>query len=89
MSKDKALIKKTGETLNVESNYIVKHFTATFTYDLSEEQIDEIREMTFVHDSEPKEEGEYYTLSNGEVYHEKDVIVGLDNIREENLKKII
>jgi hypothetical protein len=44
--------------------------------------------MTFVHDSEPQEEGHYYTLDDGKVYHEKDVIVGIDNIREEKLKKI-
>jgi len=89
MSKDKALIKETGEIKDVKSEYQVAYITASFTFDLSDEQMSEIKEMTFVHDSEPQEEGKHYTLSDGKTYHEKDIVVGVDNIREEKLKKII
>ena len=55
----------------------------SFTYEISEEEISNGEEMMFVHDSEPLEEGEYYTLDDGEVYHEKDVIVGTEEIRDQ------
>jgi choline kinase len=90
MSKDKkALVKETGEIQEVKSEYQVAYITATFNFDLSDEQSDEIKKMTFVHDSESQKEGTHYTLSNGKTYHEKDVVVGLDNIRDEKLKNII
>ena len=89
MSKDKALVKETGEIQEIKSEYEVQYITASFTFDLSDEKAETIKEMTLVHDSEPQEEGMHYTLSDGKVYHEKDVVVGMDNIREEKLKKII
>lgn len=42
-----------------------------------------------VKESEPKEEGTYYNLSDGKEYHQKDLIVGSDEIREHKLNKII
>ena len=89
MSKDKALVKETGEIQEIKSEYKVQYITMSFNFDLSDEQAETIKEMTLVHDSEPQEEGMHYTLSDGKVYHEKDVVVGVDNIREEKLKKII
>jgi len=87
--RDKVLVKETGEIKDVESQYEVKYITMTFNFDLTDDQNDKIQQMTLVHDSEPQEEGKHYTLSDGKVYHEKDVVVGVDNIREEKLKKII
>ena len=84
MSKDKALVKETGETKDS-----VKYITMSFNFDLDDKQMEDIKEMTFVHDSEPKEEGDYYTLDDGKTYHEKGVIVGTDEIREHKLKNII
>lgn len=87
MSKDKALVKKTGETKEVKSKYSVKYMTMSFNFDLGEGE--EMKEMKFVHDSEPKEEGDYYTLEDGKTYHQKDVVVGTDEIRDHKLKNII
>ncbi len=87
--KDKALVKETGEIQEVKSEYKVSHVKATFNFDLSDDQNENIQKMTFVHDSEPQKEGTHYTLSDGKTYHEKDVVVGVDNIRDEKLKKII
>lgn len=89
MSKDKALVKETGETKEVKDKYSVKYITMSFNFELDDKQMEDIKEMTFVHDSEPKEEGDYYTLDDGKTYHEKDVIVGTDKIRDHKLKKII
>ena len=89
MSKDKALVKETGETHEVKDKYSVKYITASFTFELDDKQIEELKEMTFVHDSEPQEEGDYYTLDDGKTYKDKDVIVGTDEIRDHKLKNII
>jgi len=89
MSKDKAMIKETGQIHQVESQYSVQYITMSFNFDLDDKQMEDIKEMTFIHDSEPKEEGDYYTLDNGKVYHEKNLIVGTDEIRDHKLKNII
>lgn len=34
-------------------------------------------------------EGKYYSLSNGETYHEDDIIVGLDNIRDKKIEDLL
>lgn len=86
---DKAIIKETGETKEVKSQYSVSYITASFTFDLGEEKSDDIKEMTFVHNSVPKEEGEYYTLDDGKTYHEKDVIVGTEEIRDSKLNSLL
>ena len=89
MSKDKALVKDTGETFHIESSYEVFSLTGSFVYDLENDA--DLKDVfgTYTHNSDPKEDGQYYTLSDGKEYHEKDIIVGMDNIREEKLKKII
>jgi hypothetical protein len=93
--KDKALIKKTGEILDVESKYTINHMSFTFEYDLGDifhtsSIMDENElETTFVHNSNQQEEGEYFLLSDGKTYHEKYVIVGLDIIRDEKMKDIL
>jgi hypothetical protein len=88
----KALIKETGEILDIKSNYGVSYFTMSIWRAIKNELSDELLEQIegqYIHESSPKEEGQYYTLSNGKEYHEKDLIVGIDNIREDKLNKII
>jgi hypothetical protein len=87
MSKDKAIVKETGETKEVKSQYSVSYITASFTFDLGDGE--EMKEMKFVHDSVPQEEGEYYTLDDGKTYHEKDVIVGTEEIRDSKLNSLL
>ncbi len=87
--KDKAIVKETGELLQVESQYSVKYMTMSFNFDMDEQQSENLKEMTFVHDSEPQEEGEYYTLDDGKTYHEKDVIVGKEEIRDSKLNSLL
>lgn len=89
MSKDKALIKETGEIHNIINEYGVCHITVSFNYDINDTHTEKIKEITLVHDSEPLEEGQYYILDNNKTYHEKEVVVGTDEIREHKLKNII
>ena len=76
----KALIKDTGELLDIRQTYQVVKMN--FTFDL-EGKIESGNEKDF------KYEPNYYTLSDGKEYHEDDVIVGTDNIRDWKIKNII
>ena len=40
-------------------------------------------------DTKHSKEGKYYSLSNGETYHEDDIIVGLDNIRDKKIEDLL
>ena len=87
--KDKAIVKETGELFQVESQYSVKYMTMSFNFDMDEKQSEHLKEMKFVNDSDPQEEGEYYTLDDGKTYHEKDVIVGKEEIRDSKLNSLL
>ena len=63
--------------------------TFSFEFDLDDKTKKKLEDVAFTHDSEPQEEGTYYKLSDGNTYHEKDVIVGKDNIRDHQINKII
>lgn len=90
MNGDKALVKKTGEIKDVENKYRVKYITMSFNYKLTDEQNGENPKFYSHHDSNPREEeGINYILSDGKTYHEKDVVIGIDEIRDHKLKDII
>jgi hypothetical protein len=102
MSKDKAMVQETGETHEVKSQYVIEKFTMNLSYEEAKMIItdknskvmlvvppEQIDGFEFVHDSEPLEEGKYYTLDDDKTYHEKDVIVGMEEIRDHKLKNII
>jgi len=46
-------------------------------------------EFDFIQTFQQRERQDYYTLDDGKIYHQKDVIVGTDEIRDHKLKKII
>lgn len=76
----KALIKDTGELLDIRQTYQVVKMN--FTFDLKG-KIESGNEKDF------KYEPNYYILSDDKEYHEDDVIVGVDNIRDWKIKNII
>lgn len=87
---EKAQVKKTGRILYIKSKYAVRNITASFTLDLpitggSTGIIDE----TFLWTSPNKKVGDWYSLSDGREYHEGELVIGLDNIRNTNIDKII
>lgn len=88
MTKEKAIVKDTGQILEVESTYSVKHISASFEFEISDESLDELKDTTFVYSGNSKEEGTYYNLSDGKEYVEENLIIGLDNIRDEQINKL-
>lgn len=89
MNSEKMLVKETGEILNTTNNeFEIKLMSFSFEFDLGDISEDGEEELTYVHsgDSKTDREGKYYTGDNGETYHESEVVVGLDEIREYKIK---
>ena len=84
------LVKKTGEILTTSNNgYEIKRMSFSFKLNLEDVVKDKIEEKTtYTHPglSKTDREGKYYTGDNGETYHESEVVVGLDEIREYKIK---
>jgi hypothetical protein len=85
MNKDKALVKETGEIKDIETQYTISTIKVKLKFDIADNEVS----TTFTKDSNIGKEGTYYVLSDNEAYHEDNLIVGQDNIREEKLKKLI
>jgi hypothetical protein len=90
MDKKKMLVKETGEILTTTNNgFEIKHMSFSFEFDLEDDVKDKIEEeLIYTHPglSKTDREGKYYTGDNGETYHESEVVVGLDEIREFKIK---
>lgn len=87
--KDKALIKNNEKTLDVESQYTIMNFTASAVYEIFPSEEKQILKRFYTRKEQDCKEGNNFTLSDGKVYHEDELIVGKDNIREYKLNKII
>lgn len=83
--KEKAIVKETGEILDINSHYAIKKYTITFEMPESirskiglEEKNIEFKDTN----TKGHKYGDRYILSNGKEYHNEELIVGLDNIRD-------
>ncbi len=94
--KEKAIVKKTSEILDVEEHWSVKMMSVTI--ELPDELKDVFKEPidVFGHKIEYKDkytksnkEGDHYILSDGKEYMGHDLIVGIDNIRDYKVNKLI
>lgn len=91
---NKILVKKTGDVFDIETNnaFEIRHMSFSFEFDIDDKVKDEIEEkITFKNPPgsiKTNRRGKYYTCVNGEVYHEDDVVVGLDEIREYKIKNL-
>jgi hypothetical protein len=74
----RALIKKTGEVLDIHDIFKKSHVTSSFTFDDLETK-----------DFKSKSLGKFYLLSNGYEYPEDQLVVGREDIREWKLNNII
>lgn len=88
----KALIKKTGEILDIKFHYK----TLSFSIDVGESKSKKTKKETWVFSGEeynieekPNKSEPYYVLSNGEQYSEDEVVVGTDEIRDWKIKNIV
>ncbi len=93
--KDQAIVKETGELLEIEKHWIVKKMS--FTIELPDDMSSDIKEKFEkfsgefdMKDENPKEHknGDHYILSDGNRYMGEELIVGLDNIRDYKINQI-
>ena len=85
---NKAIVKETGEIVTTKTQFQIKHMSFSFEFDLGDKAKGYL-EKTFVHPGtgDSDREGKYHTCdNNGKTYHEDDIVVGLDEIREYKLK---
>lgn len=76
--KEKALIKETGQILDIKENWMKSYVTSSFRFD-------DLETKEFKNESL----GRFYVLSDGIEYPEDKLIIGTDNIREFKLKGIV
>lgn len=94
MADEKALVKNTGEILDVEGYYSIRQITLSLPIELEGVFKDmewNLPSMNVKQDKIPevKKEGDYYMLSNGKKYIGDELIVGLNNIRDFKFKNIL
>lgn len=95
--RDKALVKKTEEVLDIDS--IFKQVTMSINYPIelgiSPEEANKKRKKDMLFSILYKKGdlktgcGFYYFLSDGKSYKESDIVIGIENIREYKLKKLL
>ena len=76
--KEKALIKETGQILDIKENWMKSQVTSSFSFDDLETK-----------EFKNKSLGRFYVLSDGIEYPEDELIIGIDAIREFKLNNII
>lgn len=76
--KEKALIKETGQILDIKENWMKSQVTSSFSFDDLETK-----------EFKNKSLGRFYVLSDGIEYPEDELIIGIDAIREFKLKGIV
>lgn len=76
--REKALIKETGQILDIKENWMKSQITSSFRFDDLE-----------TNEFKNKSLGRFYVLSDGIEYPEDELIIGTDNIREFKLKGIV
>ena len=89
-----ALIKKTGEILDVVSEYSMVKLSIELPFDLPDrENIEKKITETWTHSGTDqfkmttgKDKEDYYVLSNGETHEVDQLVIGTDEIRDWKLK---
>lgn len=94
MDKDKAIVIDTGEILEIKSFYKSMNFTIEFPAELKSYisgSVQDFDQKIFIKSDKvgTSKPGDYYILSDGKNYSGDELIVGLDNIRDYKLKKLI
>jgi hypothetical protein len=76
--KEKAIIKETGQILDIKENWMKSYVTSSFRFDDLETK-----------EFKNKSLGRFYVLSDGIEYPEDELIIGIDAIREFKLNNIV
>lgn len=83
--KEKAIVRKTNEILDIEKHWVVKMLTMTINFPDGLEHLNtEIEKKYEYKDTKKKEHehGDHYILSDNKHYMGEDLIVGIDKIRD-------
>ena len=81
----KALVKETGKIIDIEDRWSFRY--VSFSLDFENVETIKLPEMlTYTYGESSGKEGQYYLTSDGQKFHEDDVIVALDEIREYKIK---
>jgi hypothetical protein len=81
----KALIKKTGEIVDIQDQWSLRY--VSFSIDFENVETMKLPESsTYTHSESSGKVGYYYLTTDGRKFHEDDVVVGLDEIREYKIK---
>jgi hypothetical protein len=83
--REKALIKETGQILDIKENWMKSQVTSSFSFDDLETKEFKNKSLGRFYVSL----GRFYVLSDGIEYPEDELIIGTDNIREFKLKGIV
>ena len=78
--KEKAMIKETGEILEVDNHFTKSFIITSFNFD------DDNKYSSKIND---KLNDKFYVLSDGKEYIHSKLVIGVDNIREWKLNNII
>lgn len=74
----KGLVKNTGEIFDIESRYLFSPITININLDEAlKEDLSKCEKK-----AESTKPVTYFILSNKKKYHEDDIVVGIDNIRD-------
>lgn len=99
----KALIRETGEILDIKSKYQKMNLTFNLDFvdslNMNDDDKNNLKKLStkevWINSSfneynvKSKKEGTYYILSDDNKYFEEELVVGMDNIRDWKLKNII
>lgn len=86
---DKVIIRETGELLGIKSNWVVSKMSLTITTpdDMCIDDI--ISQHKQINSYQDRSDGHYYILSNDKEYMDTELIIGLDNIRDYMINKVV
>lgn len=83
---------KTGDPVIIKENGTTEHIVRSYGKLIVSLSIDlpemNLKEGKFTHKSDDKKDGWWYTLKNGTEYHEDDLIIGTEEIREFKINQI-
>jgi len=89
-----AMVKSTGEVMNINSKYSSVYFESKISFDIDEKtgkltteekNLDRVGDISEV----PGSYKDHYILSDGNDYSSEELIVGKDNIRDFNIDKML
>lgn len=84
----KAILKSTGEEVEITSSFFIKEMNLSLSFDDGFSINESYTTSTYIFDTGFNSEGSYHILSNGKEVSDDEVIIGKTNIRDYKIDKI-